>query len=80
MNIHELSGNSKEIISHIKDIEDILVKKDVSNRDVMIIALWFAVKASDVFGMSKKTFLLNAENFWDQDSFYSSEENKEHLQ
>jgi hypothetical protein len=80
MNIFEIKADSKKLFKHMKDIEDLFIKKDLVNKDVFIISLWFAVKASDVFGMSKKTFLLNAENFWDQDSEYSSEENKENLQ
>jgi hypothetical protein len=80
MRIHEIEADSKQIVKHIKDIEDLLIEKDLANKEVMIIALWFAVKAGDVFGMSKKTFLLNAENFWDQESVYSSAENKDNLQ
>jgi hypothetical protein len=80
MIIHEIPTDSKKIIKHIKDIEDIFIDKDLNNQEVLVIALWFAVKAGDVFGMSKKTFLLNVENFWDSDSSYSSIENKEHLQ
>ena len=80
MQIHEIPADAKEIIKHIKDIEDFFIDRNLDNKKVLIIALWFAVKAGDVFGMSKKTFLLNAENFWDSDSSYSSAENKEHLQ
>lgn len=75
-----MAVDSNKISKYIKDIEDIFIESDLNNKEVMVISLWFSVKASDVFGMGKKTFLLNAENFWDSDSIYSSEENKEKLQ